>query len=251
MARVSCSGIDAVRHLYPLTHYAEVLKQPLQTSITVDIKEFDDFDVEEQLHIGISVKDFKNFVVHADTLRTSVLAMYSQPGRPLQFTYSGEGVQCDLTLMTMGESRSTGSASVARPTTRLGATRQTSVNSRSADQSMPPPPLRPRSGPDARLGSRQPEAASALSHRGDSPLFVPPDDDDRQWDPTEDQDQDQGGDRLGWDASAENVRSSSALVLTLYFTNAVQDAPIRGSAFRDTSRMTIERHQERDHSQHA
>lgn len=82
--------------------FLEILKQPLQTSVSLSTAEFDDFTVEEELHLSISVKDFKAIVIHADILGAPVSAMYSNPGRPMQVQYEREGLTAEFTLMTRG-----------------------------------------------------------------------------------------------------------------------------------------------------
>ena len=85
----------------------DVLKQPLRTSVAIDALDFEDFAVEENLHIGINVKDFKAIIIHADTLRTSIRAFYSYPTKPLLLSYYGHGMECNFTLATIGEYRGT------------------------------------------------------------------------------------------------------------------------------------------------
>ena len=89
----------------PRLRLTEILKHPLQTSIAVDELDFEEFTVEEKLRIGISVKDFKAIVTHAETLKTSINAYYSYPTKPMQLAYQGNGMQCDFTLMTLGDYR--------------------------------------------------------------------------------------------------------------------------------------------------
>ena len=101
------SDIDAI----------EILKQPLHTAVSIDVNDFEEFGAQEQLHIAISVKDFKNIVVHADTMGTIITAMYSQPSRPLQFSYTKEGMKCEFTLMTIGTSREIATPYISRSTT--------------------------------------------------------------------------------------------------------------------------------------
>jgi len=84
---------------------AEILKQPLHTTIAIDTSEFGEFNVAEKLHIVISVKDFKSIITHAGITNTIVKALYSQPSSPMQITYSDEGLLCEFILMTIGESR--------------------------------------------------------------------------------------------------------------------------------------------------
>ena len=47
-----------------------VLKKPLQTSIAVEADEFDDIDVEDKLHIVISVKDFRAIIQQTERWNT-------------------------------------------------------------------------------------------------------------------------------------------------------------------------------------
>jgi cell cycle checkpoint control protein RAD9A len=74
----------------------EILKQPLHTSVAIDTLEFGDFDVEDKLHIVISVKDFKTIVMHAGITKTTVSAAYSQPSKPMQLKYTEEVCQLSL-----------------------------------------------------------------------------------------------------------------------------------------------------------
>jgi cell cycle checkpoint control protein RAD9A len=80
-----------------------VLKKPLQTSIAVETDEFDDIDVEDKLHIVISVKDFRAIIQHAGITGNDVSARYSLPARPIQLTYSGDAISCEFLIMTVGE----------------------------------------------------------------------------------------------------------------------------------------------------
>lgn len=187
----------------------DVLKQPLQTSITIDNLDFEDFKVEQQLHVGISVKDFKAIVTHAETLKTSITALYSFPNRPLQLSYYEHGMHCEFTLMTIGDYR--GSTVTPDP----AAVRQVSVERLPSRQStvqtavqrktttMPPP-----SQPLSRSFTREPESQRTQRPSPPPPkaslnpesLFLPADeDDDRIWG---ERNYDDEQDTLGWDASA-------------------------------------------------
>ena len=195
----------------------DILKQPLQTSITIDNLDFEDFKVEEQLHIGISVKDFKAIVTHAETLKTSITALYSFPTRPMQLSYHEQGMQCEFTLMTIGDYRGgsvtpapaavrqVSAAPAEREPSRL-STVQTTVPPKTT--TMPPP-----SQQQSRSFTR--EVQSQRSQRPSPPppkasldpesLFVPADeDDDRMWG---EKNYDDEQDTLGWDASANNVNT--------------------------------------------
>ena len=194
---------------------ADVLKQPLQTSITIDNLDFEDFKVEEQLHIGISVKDFKAIVIHAETLKTSITASYSFPTRPMQLSYYKYGMQCEFTLMTIGDYRggsvtpapaSVGQMSPA-PAERAPShqhTVQTTIQPKTT--TMPPP-----SQPLSRSFTKEPQSQRTQRPSPPPPkasldpesLFLPADeDDDRVWG---ERSYDDEQDTLGWDASANNV----------------------------------------------
>ncbi|KAL8832719.1 MAG: hypothetical protein Q9170_004781 [Blastenia crenularia] len=227
----------------------EILKHPLETSIALDTLDFEEFVAEEKMHIAISVKDFKAIVLHAETLKASVQAAYSFPTRPLQLAYYEHGMRCEYTLMTIGDYRGSttpaptldrNSSAPPRDTQRSRQTSiqptqaasaqptQTSVN-RTADRpsngAMPPP-----SQPASRSFQRFPETERAINGTGQgtpsqkpsrpSPpppkasvdpnsLFVPVNDDDRQWDEANYGDDEE---TVGWDPNADNG--------TLTFRNA-------------------------------
>ncbi|KKA30831.1 hypothetical protein TD95_004660 [Thielaviopsis punctulata] len=81
----------------------EVLKKPLQTSIAVDLDEFQNIEAEEGLHIVVSVRDFRAVVQHAGLVGADLRARYSVPERPIQFSYDGDAMTCEFLLMTVGE----------------------------------------------------------------------------------------------------------------------------------------------------
>ena len=193
----------------------DVLKQPLQTSITIHNLDFEEFKVEEQLHIGISVKDFKAIVTHAETLKTSIMALYSFPTRPMQLSYHEHGMQCEFTLMTIGDYRGgsvTPAPAVVRQVSPAPAEREPSRLS-SAQPTVPPktatmpPPSQQLSRSFTREVQSQrtqrpspPPPKASLDHES---LFLPADeDDDRIWG---EKNYNVEQDTLGWDASANNV----------------------------------------------
>lgn len=195
-----------------LTTSLEILKQPVHTSVAIDMKDFEDVFVEDNLHVAISVKDFKAVISHAETVNATVTARYTRPCRPLQLAYEFDGVSSEFTLMTRGEADSDEPPSSRMNGPELSA-RQTPAPvqlSRRAPPTapraeMPPPPSRvPRAltGTSSRAaetssGSQRPPATIDFDS-----LFVPADD-DRQWDETHDDDEPQ--DTLGWDATADQV----------------------------------------------
>lgn len=202
--------------MYCLT---EILKQPVHTSVAIDSRDFDHFLVQEGLHVAISVKDFKAIISHADTLKTTIIARYTRPCRPLQLSYEYEGMVCEFTLMTRGEPDDT----VA--TSSNGNARELSAR----PYSRPPQSISTRPTPNAPL-AREPEPQQEPSVTVDrpmqqpsqpvvqesvqqppspsfDPLFVPMDD-DHQWDEPVYVDEDEE-DILGWDAhNDQQVRKS-------------------------------------------
>jgi cell cycle checkpoint control protein RAD9A len=205
----------------------EVLRQPLQTAVTINASDFDELSAQEQLHIKINVKDFRTIVAHAATLNTQFSASFSRAGRPLQFCYTSLGLECAFTLMTVGEGKSAAPAvGTGVPRNPMAPankqpeparlTQATLGNNGSSPRrtleaharTMPPPPV----PVNRRALGRSKQPGSALSSQGiarpnldpDS-LFVTQHDDDQQWDPQNLDD----GEMLGWDATASNVSAES------------------------------------------
>jgi len=190
---------------------AEILKQPLHTTIAIDTLEFGEFSVEEKLHIVVSVKDFKSIITHAGITNTMVKALYSRPSSPMQLTYSDEGVLSEFILMTIGESRggsATPAPNAARANSKRPALRQpleaTSSSRRTKNSEMPPP----AAGAAPSLGRET--AKSKVSRPSPPPpqpsiqsqaLFFPEADEDRRWDPVNYEEEEM----LLWDTGADNV----------------------------------------------
>ncbi|KAI9689775.1 MAG: hypothetical protein M1822_009657 [Bathelium mastoideum] len=186
----------------------EILKQPLHTAVSIDIKDFEEYSAEEKIHIIISVKDFKAIASHAESLGVALRAQYSQPNRPLQFSYSTGGMKCEFTLMTTGNSRSSSIPRQTEAATERAQTRSSEAPStRSTNRSTGRSELAPSAAPASRVMSRQRNlgsASRAVPLRPDpdsNSLFVPAADDDSRWQPLEEQEE--HGDYLGWDASDE------------------------------------------------
>ncbi|KAF2431199.1 hypothetical protein EJ08DRAFT_191141 [Tothia fuscella] len=186
----------------------QVLKHPLRTAVAANVADFTSFNAQENMHIVISVKDFKSIVAHADTLDTTVGAYYSTPGRPLQFSYSKNGMHCHCTLMTVEDYGQTPAPSAAttavhsRTTSRAPTIAPAAVqNVRVVAKEMPPPALPNTRKAERKLGQKEPQSKDQEAD-SDS-LFVPQDREDREdrrWDPA-DYDNEE---TLGWDASANN-----------------------------------------------
>ncbi|KAG9956911.1 Rad9-domain-containing protein, partial [Aureobasidium melanogenum] len=145
----------------------EILKQPLETAISLHIQDFDDFHAEEDVHIVINVKDFKAIVIHAETFKAPMSAQFSRPGRPLLFRYTDKGLTCEFILMTTGISQAVPPATAPKvASTRPGgqASRQpSSVSIRPSRQSTVDPDV----------STRQPSVASGMPSRQTSHAVVP------------------------------------------------------------------------------
>jgi cell cycle checkpoint control protein RAD9A len=177
--------------------------------------EFDDIEVEDKLHIIVSVKDFRGILSHAQMTSGELSASYSNPGRPMKLSYSGDGILCDFILMTVGEKEAggpkpknsrAGAAKGSRPTLEATSTRSSSIAGESNARSQPAPkqktPVRPR---QSQFEIRPPPLPPPSTLRSES-LFVPQGDNDTQWEPMN-PDEDEEGDvaRLEWDASNNQV----------------------------------------------
>ncbi|RDI88972.1 hypothetical protein Vi05172_g1006 [Venturia inaequalis] len=199
----------------------EILKHPLKTAVSVNKSDFEHFDAQEKLHIIISVKDFKSIVNHADTLHnTAIDAHYSNPGRPFQFSYSKEGIQCQFTLMTTGEYNGTPTPSAApisapsAPPPRSISRAQSTASMaseirRSAVEEMPPPVKPAPRRPVRKLGQNENGPSSQFRQQIEEDpdsLFVPAAEEDRRWEPME-YDDDNDEEAMVWDASASNENS--------------------------------------------
>jgi cell cycle checkpoint control protein RAD9A len=201
----------------------EILKHPLVTAVAVNTSDFDDFSVQPGLHIIVSVKDFRAIVVHADTLKTSLKAYYSQPTRPLQFSYGCDGLLCDFTLMTSGDYDAAPPTPTPAPQTHNS--RQTSrapsaatehTDNQSFRSDMPPPEPAVRQDRIGRLrnpGTRQNSVAAPEQNerQDDHSLFIPDpeetrrqeEEEDSAWAPLDYEREE----TLGWDASGNRDAS--------------------------------------------
>jgi cell cycle checkpoint control protein RAD9A len=191
----------------------EILKNPLKTAVSVNTADFEEFDAQEKLHIVISVKDFKAIVAHAAIMNASITAFYSRPGRPLQFTYTQEGMTSNFTLMTAGDYGDTPapsadtSAAPTRTVSRAPSMASTTANPIQAEvgSEMPPPAKPEPRRSNRRLGQNDVQAqakAPERSREDSESLFVPADEDDTRWDPQGDGNDEES---MGWDASVRNV----------------------------------------------
>lgn len=206
-----------------LIRRTEVLKHPVHTSVAADKRDFEEFLVEDNMHIAINLKDFKAVVAHAETANATVTARYTRPCKPLQLTYEFEGVSAEFTIMTRGEvggetaptSSRAGMAPLSQRQTPapapISVSRTHTPHGAAQATQMPAPAPRVRSIRPLKGTSTQEHLAQTASERHSAStvsmefdgLFVPADD-DRQWDEMNDEEEAQ--DILGWDASGRQVR---------------------------------------------
>ncbi len=215
-----------------ITDGRDIFKQPMHTSVATERKDFNDFNVQEGLHIGIVVRDFRAIVSHADGLGVSVAARYSRGNRPMQIAYENDGILCEFTLMTRDQpanTNSTGGSSTSTPARDLSvrpaqSSQPQNSTPRPADREptptlsatiMPPPaattsskdtmgPLRPTQSMTttttlhqaSRNGSPPAPSASLDQHS----LFFPAGEDEHFWD-EHDNDTAAQEDFVTWDAS--------------------------------------------------
>jgi cell cycle checkpoint control protein RAD9A len=95
----------------------DIFKQPMHTSVAIEKKDFTDFNVQEGLHIGIMVRDFRAIVSHADAIGAVVTAKYSQGNRPMQIAYDIDGILSQFTLMTRDHSDGVAAAGGSKSST--------------------------------------------------------------------------------------------------------------------------------------
>ena len=180
--------------------------------MALERKYFENFDVQDGLHVGIIAKDFRAIVVHAETLHTSVTARYSHGNRPMQITYESEGIKSEFTLMTRGNSALTASSGSTntpardlsiRPISRISNGHRTgSVPIITQDPSdthpseIPAPTANPPQPKILDPPNKDLRPAPSASINPDS-LFIPADD-DQQWDAPN---FDEQPDMVTWNAS--------------------------------------------------
>jgi cell cycle checkpoint control protein RAD9A len=183
--------------------------------------EFDDVEVQDKLHIIISVKDFRAILQHAQMTSGALATSYSNPGRPMKLSYSTDGVLCEFILMTVGEKdaltqkHKNPRASAARtPAPPLDAASHRGSSAANDNQPDPPAskppqqktPIRPRHHVFEMRPSPMPPPATARSES----LFVEQNEDDEQWEPVNpDEEEEEETGRLEWNATNEPVFSPS------------------------------------------
>ncbi|KAJ4304291.1 hypothetical protein N0V88_001904 [Collariella sp. IMI 366227] len=207
-----------------------VLKKPLHTNIAVEMDEFDDVEVQDKLHIIISVKDFRAILQHAQMTSGALTTSYSNPGRPMKLSYSTDGVLCEFILMTVGEKDAmtqkhknprASAAKAVRPELDSGSHRGSSVANNENQQAPSEPssrslqqktPAQPR---NSAFEIRPQPMAPPATAQSES-LFVGQGEEDEQWEPVNpEEEEDEESARLEWNATNEPVLFPLLLMLKI------------------------------------
>ncbi|SPO02898.1 related to rad9 protein [Cephalotrichum gorgonifer] len=193
---------------------ASIRGKPLRTSIAMDLDEFEDVEVEDELHIIVPVRDFRAIIQHAGIAGTELTARYSTPGQPIKIAYHGDAMHCDFLLMTVGERGNPGQkmqrqrgakrtpAPVLEATSRRGSAAP-SERAPSVSRPTPQPPVAradvQRKGYFEMRPSQMPPPPSKPMSES---LFVGGDDDD-EWAPVRDEEEEEEEEdaRLEWDGT--------------------------------------------------
>lgn len=199
----------------------------MHTSVALERKDFDGFDVQEGLHIGTMVKDFRAIVAHAEAMRVQVTARYSRGNRPMQISYESNGLVAEFTLMTRGTTNVPNASHASTPAREISmrpasrppemaaeteAPTAITTKRQATSTEMPPPAVRASFRDTAqpsltKSNSRDSAPAPSASINPDS-LFIPADDDDQQWDEPNFEEE---ADIVTWDNTAEDVSASSSV----------------------------------------
>ncbi|KAK3368149.1 Rad9-domain-containing protein [Podospora didyma] len=203
-----------------------VLKKPLHTNIAVEMDEFDDVQVQDKLHIIISVKDFRAILQHAQSTNGELVTRYSNPGRPMKLSYSRDGLLCEFVLMTVGEKDAISqkhknsrqnAVSNARPELDSVSHRASSIvnNQKHQTQEAAPRPSAQQKTPSARqphfdIRPKPIPPPPPPATNGSDSLFVSQGpDDDGLWEPVNpDEEDEEDNARLEWNTTAEPDTSS-------------------------------------------
>ncbi|KAG5513971.1 hypothetical protein PMAC_000593 [Pneumocystis sp. 'macacae'] len=86
-----------------IIHNKEILKQPIQTAILLDKRDFEEIDFEEQTIITFPLKEFKAVVVLGDSMNTILNAYFNMGGEPILFEFEKDALSIRFILATTSE----------------------------------------------------------------------------------------------------------------------------------------------------
>lgn len=81
----------------------EVLKQPIHTSISIDNKEFESMEVDEQVQITFGLREFKALGTLCDLVGADLSIYYSAAGRPLLVDFEKDGMTGEFVVATTAD----------------------------------------------------------------------------------------------------------------------------------------------------
>lgn len=220
------------------------MKKPLHTNIAVEMEEFDKVEVQDKLHIIISVKDFRAILQHAQVVSGELTTSYSNPGRPMKLTYNSEGILCEFILMTVGEKDAMGQKhknpransaapkGPGRPELDAGSRRGSSVVNENRTQPGAPGTSARPARHKSPVRSRQPGFEIRPQPMAPPPRPPPPpaseasdslfvaQDEDQEWEPLnpDEEEEESGADRLEWNSNNEPVSPSPPAPLPYFLS---------------------------------
>ncbi|CAB65808.1 DNA repair protein rad9 [Schizosaccharomyces pombe] len=71
-----------------VVHNRDILKQPTQTTVSIDGKEFERVALNEGVSVTLSLREFRAAVILAEALGSSICAYYGVPGKPILLTFA-------------------------------------------------------------------------------------------------------------------------------------------------------------------
>lgn len=81
----------------------EILKQPIHTSISIDHKEFESMEVDEQVQLTFGLREFKSLGMLCDLLGTDLSLYYSDAGKPLLVDFEKDGMTGEFVVATTAD----------------------------------------------------------------------------------------------------------------------------------------------------
>lgn len=111
----------------------EVLKQPVHTSISIEDKEFDFMEVDEDIQITFGLREFKALGGLCDLLSTELSVHYSDAGKPLLVEFEKDGMTGEFIVATTADGERISRDAQARPPRNAAAGGQYAPRTITAD----------------------------------------------------------------------------------------------------------------------
>ena len=116
-----------------------VVQRTLKTEMTIDINDFDHYDIAQEATLSFSLKEFKSVLSFAEASSLPVKAVFGQAGDPIIFNVVHQGLfDADFVLATMEDTYQPNHADVTIPVDTPRATyKSTSTSQRSRSNLLP------------------------------------------------------------------------------------------------------------------